>query len=76
MHVFTTAMKNIMPYNIMYKQSLKQGLDIGQPFITIRNIIIDYQWLPHWKCTVTSNYNGQLVLSGRKQNYILLLPST
>ena len=54
-----------MSYNVMYKQNLKQGLEIGQPFITSRNIIIDYKWLPHWKCTVTSNWtllgqNGEL----------------
>ena len=30
--------------------------NIGQSFIQNRNIIIDYHWLPHWKCTVNLSY--------------------
>ena len=29
-----------------------RGLKIGQPFLVSSNIIIDYYWLTHWKCTV------------------------
>ena len=30
----------------------KMRLEVDQLFIKSRNIITDYHWLPHWKCTV------------------------
>ena len=32
------------------EQSLKK--QIGRPFLKSWDIAMDYQWLPHWKCTV------------------------
>ena len=37
-------------------QCSKYGLEVGRSFIQNRNIITDYHWLPHWKCTVNLSW--------------------
>ena len=39
---------------------------VGRPFIKSRNIIMHYQWLSDWKCTVNMTYVLAIRLIGRK----------
>ena len=43
-------------YDASYTAVLKIRVEVRQSFIQSRNIIIEYHWLPHWKCTARLSY--------------------